>query len=179
MLTGRELARLHQSSASYQLALCADAAGAAAVTVILCGAADEDAALAALSHLPELADVGIRIRAARWLRDGDLPGRAAVRPAGPPAGTTALGEFPVLLAESLVEAYQSRITTYPQSAPRGLARMLIELAGRLADLGRAEQALAAAQRAVLVTGQLLDKLDLPARAAASLRRAEELARRPA
>ncbi len=94
-----------------------------------------------------------------------------------PAGTTVLGEFPVLLAESLVEVYERRAETHPESGPRGLARMLIELAGRLADLGRAEQALAVAQRAVEAAGRLTGQLDYPAHAAESLRRAAELARR--
>jgi hypothetical protein len=94
-----------------------------------------------------------------------------------PAGTTVLGEFPVLLAESLVEVYERRAETHPESGPRGLARMLIELAERLADLGRAEQALAVAQRSVKAAGQLTGQLDYPALAAESLRRAAELARR--
>jgi len=94
-----------------------------------------------------------------------------------PAGTTLLGEFPVLLAESLVEAYERRALTHPASAARGLARMLIELAERLADLGRAGQALAVARRAAGAAGRLAEPLDYPARAAQSLRRAAELARR--
>ncbi len=94
-----------------------------------------------------------------------------------PAGSTVLGEFPVLLAESLVEVYERRAETHPESGPRGLARMLIELAERLADLGRADQALAVAQRAVEAAGRLVGQLDYPARAAESLRRAAELARR--
>ena len=94
-----------------------------------------------------------------------------------PAGTTVLGEFPVLLAESLVEVYERRAETHPESGPRGLARMLIELAERLADLGRADQALAVAQRSVEAAGRLIGQLDYPARAAESLRRAVELARR--
>ena len=94
-----------------------------------------------------------------------------------PAGTTVLGEFPVLLAESLVEVYERRAETHPESGPRGLARMLIELAERLADLGRADQALAVAQRSVAAAGRLVGQLDYPARAAESLRRAAELARR--
>ena len=91
-----------------------------------------------------------------------------------PAGTTLLGEFPVLLAESLVQAYERRAETYPESGPRGLARMLIELAERLADLGRADQALAVAQRSVDAAGRLTGHLDSPALAAESLRRATEL-----
>ena len=94
-----------------------------------------------------------------------------------PAGTTVLGEFPVLLAESLVEVYERRAQTHPESGPRGLARMLIELAERLADLGRADQALAVAQRSVEAAGRLVGQLDYPALAAESLRRAAELARR--
>lgn len=94
-----------------------------------------------------------------------------------PAGATVLGEFPVLLAQSLVEAYERRAETLPESGQRRLARMLIELAERLADLGRAEQALAVAQRSVQAAGRLVGQLDYPARAAESLRRAAELARR--
>ena len=94
-----------------------------------------------------------------------------------PAGTTLLGEFPVLLAESLVEVYERRAETHPESGPRGLARMLIELAERLADLGRADQALTVAQRSVEAAGRLIGQLDYPARAAESLRRAAELAGR--
>ena len=94
-----------------------------------------------------------------------------------PAGTTVLGEFPVLLAESLVEVYERRAETHPESGPRGLARMLIELAERLADLGRADQALAVAQRSVEAAGRLVGQLDYPALAAESLRRAAGLARR--
>jgi hypothetical protein len=94
-----------------------------------------------------------------------------------PAGTTLLGEFPVLLAESLVQVYERRAETHPESGPRGLARMLIELAERLADLGRADQALAVAQRSVDAAGRLVGQLDYPALAAESLRRAAELARR--
>jgi NAD-dependent deacetylase len=278
-LISHELAYLHRASAEHALTLAAGSVAAAAATVILCGAADEEAALASLSHIPELEDVDIRIRAARWLRDmyppagsgsspfwddslpaalaedlvasvvtprfllkmltetteeqdrrtltvlaraaatrsgvrtcliellSVLPGlspaavdaaltgghpaplaaalislaRNAALPAelldAVPAGTTMFGEFPVLLAESLVEAYEGRCATYPDSAPRGLARMLIALAERLADLGQAERALAAAQRAVEVAEGLAEKLDIPARAASSLRRAEELTRR--
>jgi hypothetical protein len=94
-----------------------------------------------------------------------------------PAGTMVLGEFPVLLAADLVGAYERRVERYPESGPRGLARMLIELAERLADLGRAEQALAVAQRSVEVAERLVEQLDYPARAAESLRRAAEPARR--
>ncbi|MDX6236906.1 MAG: hypothetical protein QOG10_1721 [Kribbellaceae bacterium] len=98
----------------------------------------------------------------------DLTGRDAALPAElletVPAGSTALGEFPVLLAGSLVEAYERRIESYPKSALRGLTTMLIELADRLSDLGRAEQAIAAAQRALETAELLAGKLDFPARA---------------
>jgi NAD-dependent SIR2 family protein deacetylase len=63
-----------------------------------------------------------------------------------PHGTTVLGEFPVLLAQSLVEAYEERAALYPRTALPGLAKMLTELAARLADLGRTEEALAAQWR---------------------------------
>ncbi len=275
----RELAHLQRASAAYGLELPAEAVQGAVTTAILCGAADEDAALAALGHIPGLREAGIRIRAARWLRElrppaasspapywdesppdplaedliaavvtprflmgmllettqeqdrralsvlaraaatrpglrgcltellsvlpglspvavdvalsGGYPGplaealtslaRTAALPAelldSIPAGSTVLGEFPVLLAQSLVEVYEQRAETHPESGPRGLARMLIELAERLADLGRAEQALAVAQRSVEAAGRLIGQLDYPARAAESLRRAAELARR--
>jgi NAD-dependent SIR2 family protein deacetylase len=256
----------------------AETQAAATVTAILCGAADEAAALAALSHVPGLADDEARRQAARWLRatyppraggpppywddalpdaraedlvarlasprfllrmltDTDeeqdrrtltvlsraaaahpdlttclaellsvLPGlspaavevalvggnpaplaaalvslaRTAALPAELldliPAGTTVLGEFPVLLAKSLVEAYEGRLAAHPGSAPRGLARMLVELAERSADLGRAAEALAAAERAAEVAAGLDDALDVRVRAAAALRRARKLAR---
>ena len=247
-LTGRaedqllrhELACLQRASDEHELELPAEAVQGAVATAILCGAASETAALTALGHIPALRDAGIRIRAARWLRDlyppaasrqspywdeslpdplaeeliaavvtpGFLMGMlmettqeqdrraltvlaraAATRPGlrvcltellsvlpglspvavdvalsggypaplaealtslaqnaalpaelleAIPAGTTVLGEFPVLLAESLVEVYERRAETHPESGPRGLARMLIELAERLADLGRAD-----------------------------------------
>jgi NAD-dependent SIR2 family protein deacetylase len=278
-LLSHELAYLQRASDEYGLELPAEAVQGAVTTAILCGATDENAALTALGHIPELRDAGIRIKAARWLRelrplaasgpapywDGSLPDAAAedliaavvtprflmgmlmettqeqdrraltvlaraaaTRPGlrlcltellsvlpglspvavdvalsggypapltealtslarnaalpaelldSIPAGSTVLGEFPVLLAESLVEAYEQRAETHPESGPRGLARMLIELAERLADLGRAEQALAVAQRSVEAAGRLTGQLDYPARAAESLRRAAELARR--
>jgi hypothetical protein len=91
-----------------------------------------------------------------------------------PAGATALGEFPVLLAQGLVDAYERRAVTYPESGLRGLTTMLIELAERLADLGRAEEAVAAAQRAVETVERVTNRGDLPERAARSLERAEEL-----
>jgi NAD-dependent deacetylase len=71
-----------------------------------------------------------------------------------PAGTTVLGEFPVLLAQSLVEAYERRADVYPATALPGLATMLIELAERLADMDRAVEAKAAADRAVAVAARL-------------------------
>ena len=261
----------------HDLGLPAEVVQGAIATAILCGAADENEALAALGHIPALRDADIRIRVARWLRDlhspaasgpspywgGSLPDAladelvaavvtprflmgllmettqeqdrraltvlaraAATRPGlrvcltellsvlpglspvaidvalsggypeplaealtwlarnaalpaelldAIPAGTTVLGEFPVLLAESLVETYERRAETHPESGPRGLAGMLIELAERLADLGCAEEALAVAQRAVEAAGRLTGQLDHPARAAESLRRAAGLA----
>ena len=278
-LLRHELACLQRASDEHELELPAEVVQGAAVTALLCGAASETAALTALGHVPALQDAGIRIRAARWLRDlyppaasrrspywdeslsdplteeliaavvtpgflmgmlmettqeqdrralsvlaraaatrpglrvcltellSVLPGlspvavdvaltggypvplaealtslaRNAALPAelleAIPAGTTVLGEFPVLLAESLVEVYERRAETHPESGPRGLARMLIELAERLADLGRADQALAVAQRAVEAAGRLIGQLDYPARAAETLRRATGLARR--
>jgi NAD-dependent SIR2 family protein deacetylase len=273
-----EVESLRRAAAGHGLALSAQTVACAAVTAVLCGAADEDAALAALGHLAELRDIEVRRRAARWLqemyppaRPGDspfwgealpdpsaeelvasvvtprlllsmltdttweqdrralivlaraaatrprvrtclvelltvLPGlspaavdaaltgghsaslaegltslaRNAALPAelleSVPAGTTVLGEFPVLVAESLVEAYQARLAAHPESATRGLASALIELAGRLTDIGRAQRAVAAARRAVTLAATLADKRDLPERAAASLRRAQERAR---
>jgi NAD-dependent deacetylase len=276
VLVRHELAHLRRAAWEHGLRVPPEAIDGAVVTAVLCGAVDEDAALAALGHLPALRDPAVRRHVARWLRDqyppaarpaywadslpdvlaedlvatvvtpGFLMGmlmettaeqdrraltvlaRAAdTRPAlrvcltellsvlpgvspaavgaavggghpGPladaltalagnaalpeellaavPPGTTVLGEFPVLLAESLVEAYEQRAETYPESGLRGLAGTLAELAGRLADLGRAEQARAAAHRAVAVAERLAEPLELPARAAESLRRARELAR---
>jgi NAD-dependent deacetylase len=278
-LIRHELAYLRGASADHDLALSAETVAAAAATAILCGAIDEDAALATLSQLPQLEDGDVRTRAARWLRDMYPPAgsgqspfwddalpdplaeelvagvvtprfllrmltetteeqdrrtltvlarAAATRPEvgmclvellsvlpglspaavdaaltgghpaplaaalvslatnaalpaelldAVPAGTTVLGEFPALLAESLVEAYQARLASYPESASRGLASMLIALAERLADLGQAERALAVAHRAVEAAEVLADKRDIPARAAATLRRAEDLAHR--
>ncbi len=242
----------------------------ALVTAILCGAADEESAVAVLGHLPALREPDVRLRTARRLRDRNpsgarywddaLPGpqeedliaavvdprflmgmlmetteeqdrraltvlarAAATRPAlrvcltqllsvlpgaspaavdaalhgghpGPladaltalaahaalpaellesiPPGTTVLGEFPVLLAESLVAAYGRRVEAYPESALRGLTTMLIELSERLSDLGRTEPALAAARRAVETVDRLEDQRELRARAVESLRRAE-------
>lgn len=277
LLVRHELAYLKRACDEHDLLLPAQAVESAVATAILCGAADEDAALAALGHIPALREAGIRVRAARWLRDlyppvtaelspywdGSLPGplaedliaavvtprfllamlsdtsqeqdrraltvlarAAATRPGlracltellsvlpglspaavgvalsgghpaplaqaltslaetaalpaelleAVPAGTTVLGEFPVLLAQSLVGAYEQRAGK--QTGLRGLVTMLIELAGRLADLGQAEQSLAAAHRAVAAAGRLAEQRDYPARAAESLRRAAELVRR--
>jgi NAD-dependent deacetylase len=278
-LPSYELAFLQRAAEERELELPAEAVACAVASAILCGAADEKAALTALGHIPALQDANIHIRAARWLRDmyppaasgqspywdeslpdplteellaavvtpqflmgmlmetteeqdrralailaraaatrpglrvcliellsvlpGLSPAAVAVALSGGypaplvaaltslaenaalpaellqaiPAGTTVLGEFPVLLAESLVEAYEQRAEAHPESGSRGRARMLIELAERLADLGRAKQAHAVAQRAVDAAGRLAEPLDYPARAAESLRRAAELARR--
>jgi NAD-dependent SIR2 family protein deacetylase len=280
LLSGAGKTRLALELADgHELELPAEAVQGAVATALLCGAADENAALTALGHIPALQDADIRIRTARWLRDlyppaasrpspywdGSLPdplteeliaavvtprflmgmlmettqeqdrralsvlaraaatrpglrvcltellsvlpglspvavdvavtggypaplaealtclARSAALPAelldAIPPGNTVLGEFPVLLAESLVEVYERRAETHPESGPRGLARALIELAERLADLGRADQALAVAKRSVEAAGRLVGQLDYPARAAESLRRAAELARR--
>ncbi len=277
LVVRHELAYLKRTSNEHNLQLPAEAVGGAVAIAILCGAVDENAALAALGHIPALRDADVRIRAARWLRDLYPPvtaGRspywdeslpdplaedliatvvtprfllgmltetsadqdrraltllaraAATRPGlracltgllsvlpglspaavdvalssghpaalaealtslaenaalpaelldAIPAGTTVLGEFPVLLTQSLVEAYERRAGT--EVGRRGLAAMLIELAERLADLGRAEQSLAVAQRAADAAGRLAEQRDYPARAAGSLRRAAELVRR--
>ncbi|MEU6592566.1 Sir2 family NAD-dependent protein deacetylase [Streptomyces sp. NPDC046881] len=79
-----------------------------------------------------------------------------------PAGVTLFGEFPVLLAQSLVEAYEGRAKT--QNGLRGLAKTLVHLAERLADLGRADQAEATARRALDTAARLEEPGDLPARA---------------
>ena len=216
----------------HDLELPAEAVRGAVATAILCGAADQNAALAALGHrdgslpdeladelvaavvtprflmgllmettpeqdrraltvlaraaatrprlrvcltellsvLPGLSPVAVDValssgypeplaEALTWLvRNAALPAESldAI-----PAGTTVLGEFPVLLAESLVEIYERRAETHPESGPRGLARMLIELAERLADLDHAEEALAVAQRAVEAAGRLTGQLTIP------------------
>jgi NAD-dependent SIR2 family protein deacetylase len=92
-----------------------------------------------------------------------------------PAGGTVLGEFPVVLAESLIETYEQRAKS--ENGLRGLTRTLIELAGRLADLGRAEQALEVARRSVETAAGLTDPRDYPAQAEECLRRASALAQR--
>jgi len=71
-----------------------------------------------------------------------------------PAGTTVLGEFPILLAESLVEAYEQRVDAYPATALPGLAAMLTELANRLTDAGRTAEAQEAADRAAKIRAGL-------------------------
>ena len=274
LLVGHELAYLRGSSDAHGLELPAEAVASAAATAVLCGAADEEAAVASLGHIPALDDPAQRLQVARWLRamyppaaagssywDESLPdaraeelvvalatpkfllgtlmettqeqdrrvltvlARAAdtrprVRtrltellsllpgvspmavdvalsggyptplaealtalaeknPALPadlldavPPGVTVFGEFPVLLAESLVDAYERRAQT--QNGLRGLTKTLIQLAERLADLGRAEQAVEVARRAVQTAARLEDQDDYPARAAQSLRRATEL-----
>ncbi|MEU1013948.1 hypothetical protein [Streptomyces sp. NPDC005890] len=79
-----------------------------------------------------------------------------------PAGVTLFGEFPVLLTQSLVEAYEGRAKT--QNGLRGLAKTLVHLAERLAGLGRADQAEATARRALDTAARLDEPGDLPARA---------------
>ncbi len=71
-----------------------------------------------------------------------------------PSGTTVLGEFPILLAKSLVEAYEQRVDTYPATALPGLATMLTELAHRLTDAGRTAEAQEAADRAAKIRADL-------------------------
>jgi NAD-dependent deacetylase len=71
-----------------------------------------------------------------------------------PAGTTVLGEFPILLAESLVEAYAQRVDAYPATALPGLATMLTELADRLTDAGRTAEAQEATDRAAKIRAGL-------------------------
>ncbi|MEV7240024.1 Sir2 family NAD-dependent protein deacetylase [Streptomyces sp. NPDC093248] len=276
LLLQRELAYLRAAADAYGLELPAAVVAGAAATAVLCGAADEEAALAALGHLQALEDPELRVRVARWLREmyppaaggsaywseslpdaldeelvaevatprfllgalmettegqdrrvltvlaraahtrpqvrrrltellSLLPGvsPAAVEvaltggypaplaealttlaeknPALPadlldavPAGVTVFGEFPVLLAESLVDAYERRAQT--QNGLRGLTKTLIELAERQADLGRAEQSLDAARRAVEIAGALEQPDGHLARAERALHRATELGR---
>ena len=90
-----------------------------------------------------------------------------------PAGVTVFGEFPVLLAESLIGGYEGRAQT--QNGLRGLTKTLLQLTERLSDLGRAEQAVGVARRTVETAELLEDPEDYPQRAAQSLRRAGELA----
>ncbi|HET9893409.1 MAG TPA: Sir2 family NAD-dependent protein deacetylase [Streptosporangiaceae bacterium] len=270
---GAELAALRNSARERGLGLPAQAVDAAVVTALLCGAADESAALEVLGHIEALKEAGLRSRAAAWLRDayppeaaGDaapywdqrlpdargeelivalvtsrfllkmhmestheqdvrsltvLARAAQTRPAvnavltelisllpglSPaavgaaltggypeplaealmtlvknaalpaelldeiPRGTTVLGDFPVLLAESLVSAYEHRAQT--ENGRKGLTKTLIELAHRLADTGRASEALGAARRAVTQAAQLADPGDCVERAATALSRAE-------
>ncbi len=68
LLVRHELAYLKRASDEHNLQLPAEAAGGAVATAILCGAADENAALTALGHIPALQDADVRIRGARWLR---------------------------------------------------------------------------------------------------------------
>lgn len=85
-----------------------------------------------------------------------------------PSGSTLFGQFPVLLAESLVEAYEGRAQT--QNGLLGLTKTLIQLAERLADLGNAPRAVEVARRAVETAARLDDPRDYSERAAKSLRR---------
>jgi NAD-dependent deacetylase len=276
LLVEHELDHLWRRSGEFGLDLPASAVADAAAVAILCGAADEASALAALGGIPALREAAVRTRAARWIHeqypsrpgqsgywDQSLPdslgedlvtavvtprlllrtltetteeqdrraltvlARAAdTRPAlrscltellsllpglspaavdaalnggypaplaaaltslarnvplpaelldAVPAGETVLGEFPVVLAESLVETYEQRAKS--ENGLRGLTRTLIELAGRLVDLGRAEQALEVARRSVETAAGLTDPRDYPAQAEECLRRAGELAQR--
>ncbi|PZG01852.1 hypothetical protein C1I99_05220 [Micromonospora deserti] len=273
-LVRQELGYLHRSAREHGLSLSTDAVRAAAVTALLCGAADEQAALAVLGHVAALSDEGVRLRAARWLCEvyppnsssywaeslpeplneeliatgvspvflvgmftettpdqerralvvlaraastrpalqkrltellSVLPGvspaavDAALRGGHPapladalvslarnaalpadlleavPPGTTALGEFPVLLAASLVEAYEHRARSYPDTALPWLTGMQAEYAERLLDLGRIKEGLVIAQSAVENAERLVDRPDHRARAAAALHRGQQLA----
>jgi hypothetical protein len=89
-----------------------------------------------------------------------------------PHGTTLLGDFPVVLAQSLVKAYESRQGR--ENGLRGLAKTLIQLAERLGDLGRVQEALTVARRALETAERLADPLDYVSDAAESVRRATEL-----
>ncbi|MFB7172174.1 Sir2 family NAD-dependent protein deacetylase [Streptomyces sp. NPDC056254] len=271
-LAVREMTRLRHSAEQYGVRLPPRTVEAAVATAALCGAADEEAALASLGHIQALEDPELRRRTAQWLRtqfppvpesspaywneslpDGPaedlvaalatprflmstlmetteeqdrraltvlaraaetrpetrarlaelvslLPGvsptaievalssghaapiaealtaLAEKHPALPadlldavPAGSTVFGEFPVLLAESLVEAYELRAKS--QNGLRGLTKTLVGLSGRLADLGRGEQALGAARRAVENAARLDDGQEWQERAAQALERA--------
>lgn len=92
-----------------------------------------------------------------------------------PPGTTLLGKFPVLLAQSLVEAYEMRVAAHPTTVGPGLVAMLLSLSERLADTGRMAESLAAAQRAADVAGGLPERADLLALSVATLERAHERA----
>jgi NAD-dependent SIR2 family protein deacetylase len=269
-LVGYEQAFLAAAAADAGLPLPAGAAAGAAVVAVLCGAADQDAAVAVLGALPGGEDPATRTAVAAWLRDfrppadpssywdHSLPGaleeelvaaatpsfllralsdttedqdrraltvlaRAAhTRPAlrgrltellsllpglSPaavdvaigcgfpepladaltalaatvalpvdllyrvPRGTTALGGFPVALAQSLVTAYEYRQGS--EYGRRGLTTMLIELAERHGDAGTAMEALSAARRAVATARELADSDDLVERAEECARRAVE------
>jgi hypothetical protein len=193
---------------------------------ILCGAADEDAALAALGQLPELRDIEVRRRAARWLRDMYPPAGSGEWPfwddtlPDPLAEELAAGVVtPGFLLSMLTDTTQQQdrraLTVLARAAatrprvrtclvgqlavlpglspaavdaaltgghPAPLAEALVSLArnaalpAELLDIGQAGRAIAAAQRAVTVAATLAGKRDLPARAAASLRRTAEQAR---
>jgi NAD-dependent deacetylase len=92
-----------------------------------------------------------------------------------PSGTTVLGEFPVLLAASLVEAYEHRARSYPDTALPWLVTMQAEFAERLLDLGRTKDGLANAQLAVDNAERLADRPGHRDRAATALRRALSMA----
>lgn len=77
--------------------LPAEAVQAAMATAILCGAADEQAALTALGHIPALRDADIRIRTARWLRGRYPPAASRQAPYWD-------GPLPDPLAEELIAA---------------------------------------------------------------------------
>ncbi|MEU9247351.1 Sir2 family NAD-dependent protein deacetylase [Streptomyces sp. NPDC048385] len=130
-----------------------------------------------LSLLPGLSPTAIRVALTSGysapLADA-LTGLAEKNPALPadlldvvPAGVTVFGEFPVLLAQSLVEAYEGRAKT--QNGLRGLAKTLLQLTERLIDLGRAQQAESTARRALETITHLEEPGDLGAHAERLLR----------
>ncbi|MFG2632216.1 hypothetical protein [Streptomyces sp. NPDC048473] len=110
LLVGRELAYLRGSSDEYKLGLSAEVVASAAATALLCGAADEEAALAALGHINALEDPALRIRVAEWLRD-----------LYPPAASEQAPYWSELLPDSPAEELIATVVT-----PRFLLGTLME-----------------------------------------------------
>jgi NAD-dependent deacetylase len=71
-----------------------------------------------------------------------------------PSSTPLFGEFPVVLAESLVAAYEQRVERRPAGVLPVLARTLDDLAARLAILGRDDEAASARRRALAARERL-------------------------
>jgi hypothetical protein len=109
-LVDHELAYLQRSADEYELALAAETVASAVATAVLCGAANEKAALATLGSIPALGDVTIRVRAAQWLRELYPPA---------PVGQPAYWAEP--LPDALTEDLISVVAT-----PRFLLRTLTE-----------------------------------------------------